>query len=92
MEKTVEMSEICVTIGDVIRDVAAKGDQVVVKEDGKPMAVVVPVELYERMRQSRRKEFFDTMRAGAERANMSPEEADELAAEAVAWTRGNKDA
>lgn len=91
MEKTIEISEIYVTIGDVIRDVAAKGDQVVVNEDGKPVAVVVPVELYYRLRQSR-KEVGDMLREMAQRADMDPDEADQLAAEAVAWARSHKEA
>jgi prevent-host-death family protein len=90
MERTIEIAESQLTIGEVIRDVVAKGDQIVVEQDGERVAAVVPVALYEQWQRSR-KEFFDTMRVGAQRANMSPEEADELAAEAVQWARKNKD-
>ncbi len=90
MEKTVEISEIYRTIGDVIRDVAAKGDQVIVEDGGRPVAVVVPVEFYHLLRQSR-KEAGNMLREMATRADMDPDEADQLAAEAVAWAHSHKE-
>jgi prevent-host-death family protein len=90
MERTIEASESQMTIEEVIRDVVAKGDQIIVEQDGEPVAAVVPVELYRQWRHSRRA-AGDMLRAMAERANMDPDEADELAAEAVRWARNNKE-
>lgn len=66
----------------IIDDVSGKDTHFVVEDDGKPVAVVVPMHVYERMRQERA-EFFDGLREMAQRANLSPEEADALAEEAV---------
>lgn len=95
MERIIEASNSHLTIGEVITDVVANGDQIIIERDGEPVAAVVPVALYQqwqRAKKEARKEFFDMMRLAAERANMSPEEADALAAEAVQWARRNKDA
>ncbi len=78
-------------VEEIVQRVSANNEKVILEVEGEPKAVVISVELYDQWLQ-RRKTFFDTMRTGAERANMSPEEADELAAEAVAWARKNKDA
>lgn len=66
----------------IIDDVSGKDTHFVVEDDGKPVAAVVPMHVYERMRQERA-EFFDGLREMAQRANLSPEEADALAEEAV---------
>ena len=89
MEKTIRAFEARRNFGRILQDVVACGDKVIVERHGQPVAVVVPVEVYKQWQQ-KRQEFFDTMRIAAERANMSPEEADELAAEAVRWARSNK--
>jgi prevent-host-death family protein len=91
MEKTISAFEARRKFGKLLQGVAANGDIVVVERHGERVAAVVPIEDYERLQRSR-KEFLDKIRATAERANMSPEEADELAAEAVRWARSNKSA
>lgn len=47
---------------------------------------MVPIEVYEQWKRGRAA-FFDQARAAAERANLTAEEADALAAEAVAAVR-----
>jgi hypothetical protein len=63
---------------------------VVLEVGGEAKAVVVPIAVYESWKRAR-DEFFETMRIAAERANLSPEEADILAAEAGAWARSHKE-
>jgi len=89
MQRIIEIAEIHLTIEEVIRDVVAKGDEIVVEQDGQPVAALVPVELYQRLR---RREIGDMFQAMAERADMDPDEAEALAAEAVTWARSNKEA
>lgn len=91
IEESISVSEAGRNLEEIVKRVAENNDSVILDVEGEPKAVVVPVELYQRWKRSR-KAFFDMMREGAERANMSPEEADELAAEAVQWARRNKDA
>jgi prevent-host-death family protein len=89
IEESISVSEAGRNLEEIVKRVAENNDSVILDVEGEPKAVVVPVELYQRLR---RLAIGDMMREGAERANMSPDEADELAAEAVQWARRNKDA
>ena len=89
MEKSIRASEVPRRLRKVLDD-AAKGDSVIVERYGEPVAVLVPVSVYEQWKRNREK-AFDTLREIAERVNMSPEEADELVEEAIRWVRSNKD-
>jgi prevent-host-death family protein len=86
MEKTISAFEARRQFGKLLNDISGKGDRVVVERHGEAVAVVVPIEVYEQWKRSRA-EFFDRMRAVADRANLTPQEADELAAEAVGAVR-----
>lgn len=85
MEKTIGAFEVRRNFGKVLQGVT-RGDKVVVEKNGAPVAVVVPIELYERWKQ-RRAAFFKQIQAMAEEANLSEPEAEQLAAEAIAATR-----
>ena len=87
MEKSVGAFEIRRQFGRVLQDVAVKGDSYIVERHGEPVAVVVPVDVYEQWKRGR-DAFFDRMNLAAERAAMSPAEADELANAAVEAIRG----
>jgi prevent-host-death family protein len=82
MEKTLGTFEVRRSLGRILEDVAANGDRVVVERNGRPVAAVVPIDVYNQWKRSRA-EFFERMRLAAERANVTPDEADQLAAEAV---------
>ncbi len=86
MEKTVGAFEARRNFGEILQEVAARGDRYVVERHGKAVAAVVPVEVYEQWKRARA-EFFAKLRALAETANLSPEEADRLASEAVRAVR-----
>lgn len=86
MEKTVGAFEVRRSFGKILQEVAAKGDRVVVERHGEPIAAVVPIDVYNQWKRSR-SDFFDRMRRVSEQANLSPEEADQLAADAVKAVR-----
>src|SRR5215212_2632310 len=88
MEKTVGAFEVRRSFGRILQEVAAKGDRVVVERHGEPIAAVVPIDVYNQWKRSR-SEFFDRMRQASERADLSAEEADQLAAEAVKAVRAS---
>jgi prevent-host-death family protein len=82
MEKTVGAFEARRQFGKLLQDVAARGDRVVVERHGAAIAAVVPIELYEQWKRARA-EFFDRVRTAAASADLTAQEADELADEAV---------
>lgn len=86
MEKRVAASEARHRFGRLLHAVATKGDSVVVERHGEPIAAVVPIELYRQWMQDRRR-FFAAIREAAARADLTPDEADELAREAVVAAR-----
>lgn len=86
MEKVVGAFEARRSFGQILQDVSAKGDKVVVERHGQPIAVVVPFHVYEQWKR-RRDAFFDQLEEVARRAGLSPNEADELVEEAVREVR-----
>jgi prevent-host-death family protein len=66
--------------GKLLRDVEIKRDPIVVERNGEPVAVLVPIDLYNHWKRECQ-EIFDSMRMPAERANMPDEEASEFALE-----------
>lgn len=86
MEKIIGAFEVRRSFGRILQEVSAKGDRVVVERHGEPIAAVVPIEVYNQWKRSR-SEFFERMRRAAERANLSAEEADHLALDAVRAVR-----
>lgn len=88
MEKIVGAFEIRRNLGKVLQDIAARGDRYIVERHGEPIAAVVPVEVYEQWKRSRNR-FFEQLRRAQENANLSPEEAEALADEAVQSIRNH---
>ena len=86
MERTVSAPEAGRGFDELL-DSVARGDQIVVDRSGEPVAAVVPIAVYRRLR---REEFdlFGHARFVSERANLAEDEATELALEAQAWARG----
>ncbi len=77
MEKTVSSLDAPQRFGDLLREVADKGDRYVVEQNGVPLAAVVPFALYSQWKR-RREIFFEQMRDTAARANLSEAEAIQL--------------
>ena len=86
MEKTVGAFEIRRNFGKVLQGITARGDKYIVERHGEPVAAVVPVEVYEQWKRSRSR-LFEQLRRAQENANLSPQEADALADEAVQAAR-----
>jgi prevent-host-death family protein len=86
MEKTVAAVEVRRSLGRILQQVAANGDRVVVERNGQPVAAMVPIDVYNQWKRSRA-EFFERMGQASKRANLTPEEADWVAADAVAAVR-----
>lgn len=82
VEKTVGAFEMRRSLGKMLQDISARGERYIVERHGEPIAAVVPVEVYEQWKRSRNR-FFEQLRRAQSRANLSPEEADALAEEAV---------
>lgn len=89
MERTVSAFEARRNFGEILQEVAANGDNVVVERHGKPVAVVVPLHVYQQWQRSR-EAFFEKIRQAAERADMSPEEGDALVEEVIEKVRARK--
>ena len=86
MEKELGVTQARKEFGSIVEDVQYRGDSYVISRHGEPAAAVVPIQVYENWRRQR-KEFFDLIRTIQSRANLEAEEAERLAAEAVAAVR-----
>ena len=86
MEKAIAAFEARRTFGKILQDVLTRGDRFVVERHGEPVAAVVPIEVYEQWKQAR-SAFFTKVRAAAERADLSTDEAEALADKAVQAVR-----
>lgn len=86
MAKTISAWEARRQFGKLLRDVSS-GKSVVVESHGEEVAAVVPIEQF-RQWEHNKEAFFDKLESMAKRSNLSEEEADALAAEAVAAIRG----
>lgn len=53
MEKRVSAFDVRRTFGQMLQDILKHGDKVVVERHGAPVAVVVPIEVYEQWKQAR---------------------------------------
>ena len=89
MEKAIGAFEVRRSLGRILQDVAAYGDRVVVERNGQPVAAMVPIDVYNQWKRSRA-DFFEHIDQAAGRANLTPEEADQLAADAVAAVRASQ--
>jgi prevent-host-death family protein len=87
MEKMIGAFEARRQFGRILNEVSGQGDRFVVERHGEPVAAVVPIKVY-RQWKLQRAAFFDHMRATAERANLSPEEAAALVDEAIRAVHG----
>ena len=86
MEKKLGITEAREKIAEIVEQVQYRGDAYVISRHGKPAAAVVPVAVYENWKHQRR-ELFDQIREMQQRANLDADEAERLAAEAVAAAR-----
>ncbi len=87
MQKVVGVTEARKKFSSIVEQVQYRGDAYLISRYGKPAAALVPVEVYEDW-QRQRAEFFDLIRDMQKEADLSPDEANQVAAEAGAAIRG----
>ena len=87
MAKHVSAKEARNKFSDIMGSVHYGGEEVIVERSGRPMAAVIPVEMYERLVAERRVRFevMDRIRSALPEA--SPEEIDRDVKEAIAKAR-----
>ena len=86
MERVLGVTEARKIFTSIVEQVQYQGDSYVISRHGKPVAAVVPMEVYEDWKRQR-EEFFDLIRQMQQEAELTPQEANRLAAEAVAAVR-----
>jgi prevent-host-death family protein len=86
MNKVVGIAEARNSFREIVDQVQYQGDTYVISRNGKPVAAVVPLEVYEGWKRQR-EEFFDLVRRMQKEAKLKPKDADRLAAEAVQAVR-----
>lgn len=86
VEKVLGITKARQNFSTIVEDVQYQGDAYIISRHGKPAAAVVPVQIYENWKRQR-EELFDLIRQMQKQADLSPEEAERLAADAVAAVR-----
>lgn len=85
-EKIIGAFEARRQFGKLLQDVTAGRGKFIVERNGEPIAALVPIETYNQWKR-RHALFFDKLRATAQRANLTDEEAIRLTNEAVEAVR-----
>lgn len=86
MEKTIGAFEVRRQFGKMLTGILSGGARYIIERHGEPVAVLVPLELYEQWQRGRGR-FFDHIEVVAKSVSMAPKEADELIASAISEAR-----
>lgn len=86
MRQALGVTEARKEFSTIIEQVQYRGDSYIINRYGKPAAAVVPIEVYESWKRQR-EAFFDLIRDLQGEADLSPEEAERVAREAIAASR-----
>lgn len=86
--RTVAAKEFDPQTRQLIKEAGQGKIHLTVEEDGEPVAVIMPLESAQEWSAARQR-FFDSIREMQATANLTPEEADELAREAVEAVRSH---
>lgn len=78
MTKTTTAIKARKNLGQLLEEAFYRGDEFIIERAGKPMAVLIPVQEFERWRKQREKDFavFDEVRAKAGKASGAKVEED----------------
>ena len=90
VEKEIGVTKAREEFSSIIKDVQYRSGAYVIKRHGEKAAAVVPIQVYQNWKKQR-KGFFDQIRGIQERADLSPQESSQLATEAVAAVRSEKE-
>jgi prevent-host-death family protein len=88
MEKELGVTKAREKFGDLVEQVQYQGDTYIISRNGKPAVAIVPIEVYESWKKERRA-FFDLFRQAQQTANLTSEEAENLASEAEEAAHGD---
>ena len=86
METMLGVTQARKELSGIVDRVQHQGDTFIVSRHGRPAAALVPVQVYETWKRQR-DEFFELVRVAQGQSDLEPEEAERLAAEAVAAVR-----
>ena len=86
MEKVLGITKAREDFSTIVEQVQHQGDAYIINRHGKPAAAVVPVQVYEEWKRQRQ-EFFEFIRNAQQEANLTPEEADQIAQQAIKAAR-----
>ena len=87
MKKKINAMKARQNLGQIMNEVALRGDEYVVERAGKPMVAIISMEKYEQL-QKNREEAFGALREIQEKmGDQDAEEMEGLIAEAVEWAR-----
>lgn len=90
VDKEIGVTEAREEFSSIIKDVQYRSGAYVIKRHGEKVAAVVPIQVYQDWKEQR-KGFFDQIREIQGRADLNPQEASQLTAEAVAAVRSEKE-
>lgn len=83
MQKTISAMKARQNLGQVMNEVALRGDDYIVERAGKPLVAIIPIEKYQKLQQDR-ENFSRLMREFQENLkDVDPQELDEAIEEAV---------
>jgi prevent-host-death family protein len=85
MVKRISTLDVRGSLGDLLNRVALRHDEYIIERKGKPLAVMVPVEKWEQMKEVAKLQL--TQATAAKRPTVNQREADRLADEAKHATR-----
>ena len=86
MERMLGVTQARKLFSSIVDRVQHQGDAYIVSRHGRPAAAVVPVQVYESWKRQR-EEFFELIQKAQQTADLEPQEAEQIAAEAIAAIR-----
>ena len=90
MRKEVSKFELQRKLNEFLDGVYNNGDQLIVKQSDKPLAAIIPIQVYKRLMKQREKAFSVLDRIWAKVPKVSEEEAQTDIEEAIAEVRADK--
>ena len=86
MERKLGVTQARENFSDLVEQVQYLGATYIIARNGKPAAAIVPIEIYESWKRERIA-FFETIRELQKQSGLTPQDAEKLAAEAIAASR-----
>jgi prevent-host-death family protein len=84
MLKTISAMKIRQNLGQVMNEVAIRGDEYVIERAGKPMVAIIPMEKYRKLQRDLDEFYAEVEEFQASSRNADPQEVDQAINEAVA--------